>query len=180
MSPEYIVQKKSSFNCPLNLTEEKDNRAVERRSTCTRGVSTDDGLSEPNENQISQDKDDVSTPAAPPLTGGTKTLESLVRADIRRILEEEGSRIPSRTKLKVADTIMQLISCGSISVKDHKFPLLFGEGNSSCSMGMRLKDKQCFCGSIAETSTPKEDVPTSYGADSCRSEKGNSIKIEEN
>lgn len=202
MSPESIVQKKTSFNGSLilteynkgdglanasSLTEEKDNRVVGRQSTCTRGVSTDDGLSEPNENQVSQDKDEASEPpsaaAAAPLSGGTDTLESLVRADIRRILEEEGCRIPSRTKLKVADTIMQLISCGSISVKDHKFPLLLGKANSSCSMGMRLKDKQYFCGSIAETSTLKEDIPTlrrsSYNADSCRSDKENMIKIEE-
>ncbi|KAL8496514.1 hypothetical protein ACS0TY_020280 [Phlomoides rotata] len=197
MSPESIVRKKSSFNGSLNLTEynksdglanasalteEKDNRVVGRRSMCTRGVSTDDGLSEPNENQVSQYKDEASAPPSA-AAAQTDTLESLVRADIRRILEEEGCRIPSRTKLKVANTIVQLISCGSISVKDHKFPLMLGEVNSSCSMGMRLKDKQYFCGSIAETSMPKEDVPTlkrsSYNADSFRSNKENVIKSEE-
>ncbi|CAL9772626.1 unnamed protein product [Musa acuminata subsp. burmannicoides] len=55
--------------------------------------------------------------------GRTSTLESLIRDEPSqrkdlRIVEDEVF-IPSRAKLKAADMLVQLITCGSISVKDH-------------------------------------------------------------
>ena len=78
---------------------------------------------------------------------------------------------------------MQLISCGSISVKDHSFGLIplyrprfsdskfpsplystsvmLGEldclSDSSRLMGHRLEDKEYFSGSLVETKMPKEE-----------------------
>lgn len=122
-------------------------------------------------------------------------MESLIRADARklnsfRILEEEEFRMPSHAKLKTSNMIMQLISCGSISVKDHSFGLIptykprFSDskfpsplfstslmiGENSHRMGMMLEDKEYFSGSLLERSMAKEGVPvlkrsSSFNAD---------------
>lgn len=158
-----------------------------------RGVSTDDRLSGPAcPNEVPQLK---ATPdicrefvspqsSASSSSGGTDTLESLIRADARklnsfRILEEEEFRMPSNGKLKPSNMIMQLISCGSISVKNHSFGLiptykprfshskfpspLFSTslmmGENSHRMGMTSEDKEYFSGSLLERNMAKEGVP---------------------
>ncbi|XP_044958022.1 protein SOSEKI 3-like isoform X2 [Hordeum vulgare subsp. vulgare] len=57
--------------------------------------------------------------------GRVETLESLIRAEASRrssykVLEEEHLYGPMGVKLKPANLLMQLITCGSISVKDHR------------------------------------------------------------
>uniref|UniRef100_A0ACD5Y1M0 Uncharacterized protein n=1 Tax=Avena sativa TaxID=4498 RepID=A0ACD5Y1M0_AVESA len=58
--------------------------------------------------------------------GRVETLESLIRAEASRrssynkVLEEEHLYCPMGVKLKLANLLMQLITCGSISVKDHR------------------------------------------------------------
>ncbi|VAI87158.1 unnamed protein product [Triticum turgidum subsp. durum] len=58
--------------------------------------------------------------------GRVETLESLIRAEASRrssynkVLEEENLYGPMGVKLKPANLLMQLITCGSISVKDHR------------------------------------------------------------
>ncbi|XP_025981174.1 protein UPSTREAM OF FLC-like, partial [Glycine soja] len=59
----------------------------------------------------------------------TKTLEYLIRADASkvnnfRILEEEGMHMSTNTRMKASNLLMQLISCGSILVKNHSFGLI--------------------------------------------------------
>uniref|UniRef100_A0ACD6ALC5 Uncharacterized protein n=1 Tax=Avena sativa TaxID=4498 RepID=A0ACD6ALC5_AVESA len=58
--------------------------------------------------------------------GRVETLESLIRAEASRrscynkVLEEEHLYGPMGVKLKPANLLMQIITCGSISVKDHR------------------------------------------------------------
>lgn len=173
------------------------------RETCTRGVSTDERALEPECNEIYQNhvsrtnessgicRDSVSpmsSSSASSSAGKTETLESLIRADANkinsfRILEEEDIRMPSNAKLKATNVLMQLISCGSLSVKDHSFGLIptyrprflhskfasplystsimFGEldcvSDNSRMMGLRLEDKEYFSGSVIETKILKEE-----------------------
>ncbi|KAH6793988.1 hypothetical protein C2S52_004465 [Perilla frutescens var. hirtella] len=177
------------------------------------GVSTDDASLEPHQDQVSEVKEiaeNSGNPGSPPpavpgaasLSSGTDTLESLIRADVRklnsfRILEEEGFRFPSSSKLKIINMIMQLISCGYVQEKDHSFGLnptyrprfsgsrcqspLFSTSLTTLGeldhlpenarpMGIRVADKKCFSGSLAEKSVLEEDAPTlkrssSYNAD---------------
>ncbi|KAK4482661.1 hypothetical protein RD792_009826 [Penstemon davidsonii] len=220
MSPESSTGKNSSYNGSLSLTEykiykndgladastqteEKNAKRISKtRDTCTRGVSTDDVPLEPIQNEVPRIKptpeicrDFVSPPpstsSASSSSGRADTLESLIRADAKklnsfRILEEEEFRMPSNTKLKASNMLLQLISCGSISVKDHsfgliptykpsfsnsKFPyplfstsLMLGEldclAENPRVRGVRLEDKEYFSGSLVETSMVKEGVPT--------------------
>ncbi|KAJ4979270.1 hypothetical protein NE237_010050 [Protea cynaroides] len=190
-------------------TEVTSGRRYKAGETCTRGVSTDDGSVElecnwSRENQIPEAKekselcrDEVSPPPSSSSTsssgGKAETLESLIRADASkinsfRIVEEEGVCLPSNMKFKPANMLMQLVSCGSFSVKDHSFGLvptyrprfsyskfssplfsntiMLGEldclsGNSR-TKGLRLEDKEHFSGSLSETNTYREegDGPT--------------------
>ncbi|XP_010243223.1 PREDICTED: protein UPSTREAM OF FLC [Nelumbo nucifera] len=234
LSPDLRVGKNSSWAGSLSLTEYKvckgdgsidastqteesmkRNRAQE---TCTRGVSTDDGSSEPESNVNQQNqalkenselcRDEISPPPSSSSTssscGKIETLESLIRADASkinsfRILEEEEIRIPSNAKFKPANVLMQLISCGSISVKDHSFGLiptyrprfshskfpspLFSTsvmlGELDCLsenprlMSMRLEDKEYFSGSLIETKTQKgeEGLPVLKRSSSCNADR---------
>lgn len=203
---EYKVYKSDGLADASTQTEENSSKRVRARDTCMRGVSTDDGLVEAESSgvrssQVSRVKatpeisrDFVSPPpstsSATSSSGRTDTLESLIRADARkinsfRILEEEEFRMPSHSKLKASNMIMQLISCGSISVKDHsfgliptykprflhsKFPsplfstsLMLGEldclAENPRVMGMNLEDKEYFSGSFLERNMMKEGVP---------------------
>ncbi|XP_022853111.1 protein UPSTREAM OF FLC isoform X2 [Olea europaea var. sylvestris] len=213
---EYKVYQSNGLTDAFTQTEEHAGTAVRSRDTCTRGVSTDDGSleterNEPRQNQVPQVKetseicrDLVSPPTSISSTsstsGKTDTLESLIRADASklnsfRILEEEELRMPSNTKFKASNVLMQLITCGSIAVKDHKFGLiptykpsfshsefpspLFSTsvmlGELDCLsenprlMGVRLEDKEYFSGGLVETSVPTEEVTIkrslSYNAD---------------
>lgn len=225
VSPESSVGKNSSWNGSLSLveykvyksngladastqTDENGNVVNRARETCTRGVSTDEGMSEPessipHQNQISQvketseisrDSDSPPPSSSSASSSGTRTdtLESLIRADVSkfsgfRILEEEELRATSSSKFKASNMLMQLISCGSISVKDHAFGLIptykpsftnskfpshflsssFQLGDLDCLrensrlIGLRLEDKEYFSGSLVETNITKEEgVPT--------------------
>ncbi|XP_052200627.1 protein SOSEKI 3-like isoform X2 [Diospyros lotus] len=199
----YKVYKSKGLADASTQTEENASGTNKNRETCTRGVSTDDGSLE-LENNDSQDRgtgiketfavsgDTISPPpsssSASSSGGKTETLESLIRADASkinsfRILEEEEYRMPSNSKLRASNMFMQLISCGSISVKDHsfgliptyrprfshsKFPsplfstsLMLGELDCLTEnrrlMGLRLEDKEYFSGSLVETNMLKEE-----------------------
>ncbi|CAM8970552.1 unnamed protein product [Rhodiola kirilowii] len=164
--------------------------------TCTRGVSTEEGPLTPAlpstcQNQTPRVKKDSAisrNSGSPPCcssesssAGKTETLESLIKADAKKmnsfqILEEEDNSMTSNVRLKATNMIMQLISCGSISVKDHslgliptykprfsssKFPsplyssVLLGEMDylyeNPRKVGLKLEDKEYFSGSLIET-----------------------------
>ncbi|KAK9279861.1 hypothetical protein L1049_013543 [Liquidambar formosana] len=199
---EYKVYKSDGSADASTQTDENVSRP-KTRETCTRGVSTDDGSIEPEcpelyQNQIPRVKENSEicreTVSPPPSSstsssgGKTETLESLIRADASkinsfRILEEEDIRMPPNAKLKATNVLMQLISCGSISVKDHsfgviptyrprfshsKFPsplfstsIMLGEldclSENPRLMGLRLEDKEYFSGSLIETKMLKEE-----------------------
>lgn len=122
--------------------------------------------------------------------GKSESLESLIRADNAatnsfRIPEEDDIVVPTCPKLRPANVLMQLITCGSLSVKDHdniglvgaykprfpnlKFPsplisrsMMMGEldylSENPRFIGTRFEDKEYFSGSIIETKTQR-DVP---------------------
>uniref|UniRef100_A0A5B7AKA3 SOSEKI DIX-like domain-containing protein n=1 Tax=Davidia involucrata TaxID=16924 RepID=A0A5B7AKA3_DAVIN len=200
---EYKVYKNDGLADASTQTEENVSRVNKARETCTRGVSTDDRSLESENNETYQDqvplaketseisRDSISpapsSSTASSLGGKIETLESLIRADASkinsfRIIEQEEFQMPSSTKLKASNMLMQLISCGSISVKDHNFGLipnykprfshskfpspLFSTsimlGELDCLtenprlMGLRLEDKEYFSGSLVETNILKE------------------------
>ncbi|KAJ9188783.1 hypothetical protein P3X46_000147 [Hevea brasiliensis] len=200
---EYKIYKSDGLADASTQTEENVSRP-KSRETCTRGVSTDDNSSEHEYNNNYQnrvpcvkEKSDISenSVSPPPSSssasssgGKTETLESLIRADVNkinsfRILEEEEIRMPANSKIKATNMLMQLISCGSISVKDHSFGLvptyrprfshskfaspLFSTsislGELDCLsenprlIGLRLEDKEYFSGSLVETKMLKEE-----------------------
>ncbi|XP_065029524.1 protein SOSEKI 3-like isoform X2 [Musa acuminata AAA Group] len=175
-------------------------------ATCIRGISTDDGsidleFEEKRWNRDMRSKEGSETGGyeispAPTLSsessssGKTETLESLIRADAGkvnsfRILEEEEVLFDTGPKVRSTNVLMQLITCGSISVKDHhsfglvptykprfshaKFPSpMFG---GSMTLGeidylsedprlirMRLDEKEYFSGSLIETKKHKDTV----------------------
>ncbi|GAB2275136.1 hypothetical protein Dimus_009898 [Dionaea muscipula] len=194
-------------------TEESDWKAKPSES-CTRGVSTDDGMLEGecsrqilNHAQCSQNNSSIQDTCSPILCSSseslsgrkTETLESLIRADLGKInssrIHEDGIvRMSPNTKPKASSMLMQLISCGSISVKDHSFGLipsyspglshpkfpspLFSTsvmlGELDCLsenrrlLGLKLEDKEYFSGSLIETKILKD------GADGCASLKRSS------
>ncbi|GFQ05216.1 protein upstream of flc [Phtheirospermum japonicum] len=182
---EYKVYKNDGLSDASTQTDENAPQTAKTRDTCT---STDDNINaHPNQSAPSPPP---STSSASSSSGPTETLESLIRADAKklnsfRILEEEEFRMPN-AKLKASNMIMQLISCGSITVKDHSFGLvptykprfshsrfpapLFSSslmlGEIDClaedprlMRGMKLEDKEYFSGSLVETSMVKEGVP---------------------
>ncbi|XP_055960286.1 protein SOSEKI 3 [Mercurialis annua] len=200
---EYKVCKSDGLADASTQTEENVSRP-KSRETCTRGVSTDDNSSEHecNDNyqnhlpRVKENSDTSENSVSPPppsssasSSGGkTETLESLIRADVNkinsfRILEEEEIRMPGNPRIKASNMLMQLISCGSISVKDHSFGLiptyrprfshskfpspLFSTsvmlGELDCLsenprlMGLKLEDKEYFSGSLIETKMLKEE-----------------------
>lgn len=198
---EYKICKSDGATDASTQTEENVSKP-KARETCTRGVSTDDGSLEAERNEIYQNQvpcmkenseicresiSPLSTSSASSSGGKTETLDSLIRADACkinsfRILEEEEVRMAPATKLKATNMLMQLISCGSISVKDHSFGLiptyrprfshskfpspLFSTsimlGELDCfaenprMMGLKVEDKEYFSGSLIETKMLKE------------------------
>lgn len=202
---QYKVNKSDGLTDASTQTEESSSRGVRTQDTCTRGVSTEDGSLEPESGKTSENKvpriketSDIcsdlvspppSTSSAPSSSGRIDTLESLIRSDARkfnsfRILEEEEFRIPSGMKFKPSNMLMQLISCGSISVKDLSFGLIptykpkfsyskFASPLFSTSsmlgehdylvenprlMRMKLEDKEYFSASLVETNMAEEGV----------------------
>ncbi|CAN0916480.1 Protein SOSEKI 3 [Linum grandiflorum] len=204
LSPESGVGKNSSWNGSLGLTEYKvyksdrvvhtstqTDEEVSKAVTCTRGVSTDDGTLEKHENSSFSPPASTSG-ASNSSSGRTETLESLIRADANkinsfRILEEEDVRMSANPRLKATNVLMQLISCGSVSVKDHSFghiptykprfshskygspllssSILLGELESLSDhprlMSMRLEDKEYFSGSLIESKLLNEEAKRS-------------------
>ncbi|KAJ8439287.1 hypothetical protein Cgig2_016835 [Carnegiea gigantea] len=219
-SPESRTGSHNSWGASLSLTDckvsesegatdastqtEENVKKDGPKETCTRGVSTDDGIldGEPDENPETNAataklnsgtcSDSVSPPpsssSATSSGGKAETLENLIRADAGKInsfrrSEEDDIRIPSNSRTKASSVLMQLISCGSISVKDHSFGLIpmhrprfldskfpsplystsvmLGEldclSDSSIVMGHRMEDKEYFSGSLVETKMPKEE-----------------------
>ncbi|XP_027342362.1 protein UPSTREAM OF FLC-like [Abrus precatorius] len=193
---EYKINKSDGFADASTQTEET-------QKTCTRGVSTDDGSIESECREICQIQlpqvkdspeiceDTVSPPpstSSPSSSGGkTETLESLIRADVSkmnsfRFLDDEGIGMQTNTRLKASNLLMQLISCGSISVKNHsvglipsykagfshsKFPsplfstsVMLGEFDCLAEkpkvMGLKLEDKECYSGSLVESKIMKD------------------------
>ncbi|PHU03795.1 hypothetical protein BC332_29046 [Capsicum chinense] len=225
---EYKIYKTENLADASTQTDENASKATPPE-TCTRGVSTDDGSIEPENNEIhevqvqptnqsAQICRETVSPApssssASSSGGRTDTLESLIRADINklnsfRIIEGEEFRVP-KTKLKPSNVLMQLISCGSISVKDHSFGLIptyrprfshskfpsplfstsLSLGDFDCLaenprfMGLRLEDKEYFSGSLLETNVPKEPTllkrSSSFNADRTNKELGDSVEEKE-
>ncbi|KAK4780170.1 hypothetical protein SAY87_016276 [Trapa incisa] len=198
---EYKVCKGDGLADASTQTEETVSRYI-TRETCTRGVSTDNGLvdefSDTYQNKASSLKENrelrgesVSpqpTSSSASSAGKNDTLESLIRADASkinsfRILEEEEIQAPTNGRLKATNMLMQLISCGSISVKDNSFGLIpmyrskfspsrfpspmfstsmiLGEldylSENPRLMGLRLEDKEYFSGSLIETRILQKD-----------------------
>ncbi|RDX88131.1 Protein UPSTREAM OF FLC [Mucuna pruriens] len=200
---EYKIYKTDGLADASTQTEENVSRSRAQK-TCTRGVSTEDGSLESECHEICQAevpqvkhtpqicRDTVSPPpstsSSSSFVGKAETLESLIRADASkvnsfRILEEEGARMPTNTRLKASNLLMQLISCGSISVKNHSFGLIpsykpsfssskfpsplfstsFMLGEFDCLaenpklMNLRLEDKEYFSGSLVETKIKEGD-----------------------
>ncbi|KAJ6715705.1 UPSTREAM OF FLC PROTEIN (DUF966) [Salix koriyanagi] len=196
VSPESTGGKKSSWNGSLSLTEYKI-----YKSDGFTNASTQTEENECNENdqnrfpEVKENSEICENPVSPHPSsssasssgGKTETLESLIRADVNkinsfRILEEEDIRMPNNARLKASSMLMQLISCGSISVKDNSFGLvptyrprfthskfpspLFSTsmmlGELDClsenprMMGLRLEEKEYFSGSLIETKMLKE------------------------
>ncbi|XP_050368312.1 protein SOSEKI 3 [Argentina anserina] len=203
---EYKVYKSDGLADASTQTEENVNKP-KALETCTRGVSTDEGSLEPDCSYyqeripcLKENSEICSGSVSPPASsssasssgGKTETLESLIRADVSkinsfRILEEEELRMPNHARFKAGNVLMQLISCGSISVKDHSFGLIptykprFSHSkfpsplfSSSIMLGeldslsenprlkcMSLEDKEYFSGSLIESKVRKEeDGPT--------------------
>ncbi|XP_021724392.1 protein UPSTREAM OF FLC-like [Chenopodium quinoa] len=198
---EYKLPKSEGAADASTQTEENP-RQVNQKETCTRGVSTDDGTLGGEQHEDTQNHADSSkqnpeisgNSVSPPTSssasssgGKAETLESLIRSDLSKInsfrrLEVEDMQMPSSSKMKASNMLMQLISCGSISVKDHSFGLIplyrprfsdskfpsplystsvmLGEldclSDNSRLMGLRLEDKEYFSGSLVETKMPKE------------------------
>ncbi|KAL6195841.1 hypothetical protein ACLB2K_031458 [Fragaria x ananassa] len=199
---EYKVYKSDGLADASTQTEENVNKP-KALETCTRGVSTDEGSLEPDcsdyqdripclkeNSEICSDSNSppASSSSASSSGGKAETLESLIRADVSkinsfRILEEEELRMPNHARLKAGNVLMQLISCGSISVKDHsfgliptykprfshsKFPsplfsssIMLGELDSLSEnarlKGLRSEDKEYFSGSLIESKVLKEE-----------------------
>ncbi|KAL9688078.1 hypothetical protein QQ045_032491 [Rhodiola kirilowii] len=171
------------------------------QDTCTRGVSAEDVSSTPileptprNKIPLVQKNSVLSrTSESPHHCSGEsssaekiESLASLIRADAIkknsiRILEEENiSKSPNT--LKAMNMIMHLISCGSISEKDHssgifpaykprfsssKFPspvysssVLLGELDCMSAkprdMGLKMEEKEYFSGGLIETKMLRE------------------------
>ncbi|XP_077244936.1 UPSTREAM OF FLC protein (DUF966) isoform X2 [Tasmannia lanceolata] len=114
----------------------------------------------------------------PPSSSSPETLESLIKADGRVVncsISAEEAEIRDHTAInhqsgKISNVLIQLISCGSMSVKENKFSLIShyrarlpsGSSNQGkeieCVMetsnnfkGIQLEDKEYFSGSLIET-----------------------------
>ncbi|XP_038971276.1 uncharacterized protein LOC103698807 isoform X2 [Phoenix dactylifera] len=195
---EYRVEKVIGARDASTQTEDNGGR-----KTRTARVSTDDGLlgtecnGSHHHNRSPRSVEGleiVGDESSPPWSasslgdGKMDTLENLIRAEAAfrannfRITEES----PMRVKLKAADLLMQLISCGSISAKGygHGFELVpayrprFAHANFSSpvvlgELGSRLENSRptglCdyFGRSLIEAKNPKEEL----GASSCEDDR---------
>uniref|UniRef100_A0A1J3J193 SOSEKI DIX-like domain-containing protein n=1 Tax=Noccaea caerulescens TaxID=107243 RepID=A0A1J3J193_NOCCA len=197
---EYKVYKSEGLADASTQTDETVNSCSKTSvETFSRGVATDEEVSsEPEsiEDESCAGKETESgeisrNSVSPPSSNGAKTdtLESLIRADVSkmssfRILEQEDVRMHANPRLKASNMLMQLISCGSISVKDNNFGLVptykprFGHSKFQSSffsssfmlgdldrlsetpslMSLRMEEKEYFSGSLVETKLQKKDA----------------------
>ncbi|KAG0453297.1 hypothetical protein HPP92_025961 [Vanilla planifolia] len=181
-----------------------------QKDTHSRGVSTDGGLldfdSHSSRSNIAMGykevsvscRDEISPTPATTIASSSgrkmETLETLIKADASkinsfRIIEEEEMLIPTGPRLKATNVLMQLITCGSISVKDHhsfslvptykprfsqiKYPstmfassVMLGEldylSEKPSLIGLGIEDKEYFSGSLIETKKHMEDVRADF------------------
>lgn len=194
---EYKIYKTEGLADASTQTEENI-RANKGQETCTRGVSTDDMAIESLDNVSPQNQappvrnnSEIQIDPSPPSSscstmGKTDTLESLIKADasmFNSFKRMEDGQMAVNPRLRATDLLMQLISCGSITVKDHNFGLIpsykprFSDskfasplystsvmlGEHDCLpdnprfMSMRLEDKEYFSGSIVEAKLRQEE-----------------------
>nr|XP_016504821.1 PREDICTED: protein UPSTREAM OF FLC-like [Nicotiana tabacum] len=156
----------SSCNGSLRLKENKINNTVGLADASTQNQENGSrkGVSMTNESaDICRASDG----------GRSDTLISLIRSDVSKLssfktlASKEGRG--SSAKLKPSNMLMQLISCGSISVEDHRFGLIhtykprLSLGKLDCLTRnqrlMGLENEEYFCGSWMEPTIPKERVP---------------------
>ncbi|KAL5221224.1 hypothetical protein ABZP36_025937 [Zizania latifolia] len=197
---EYRVCKPIGAQDASTQTDDSERDAPER-ITSTTGVCTEDGTSDAEIQECHQRSTQASPKGpgvvreSPPVCpsdaspgGRVETLESLIRAEASRrssfrVLEEEHLFGPMSVKFKPANLLMQLITCGSISVKDHRsfgliptyrprftqveFPspmfstplALWHLDNMSCNtrtIGLRVPESEYFSGGLAETKKQEE------------------------
>lgn len=135
---EYRVCKPIGAQDASTQTDDSE-RDVSRKHARTARICTEDGTSDA-EIQECHERSTQASPKGPGIVrespqvcssdaspgGRVETLESLIRAEASRrssynkVLEEEHLYGPMGMKLKPANLLMQLITCGSISVKDHR------------------------------------------------------------
>ncbi|KAG9453647.1 hypothetical protein H6P81_006551 [Aristolochia fimbriata] len=188
---EYKVYKAETTNetalKAADASTQTDDRSRRRRKSAAREDREQE--TKPDQLQeeiISTDETELSREeiSPPPSTSSPETLESLMKADGRvtlSVIEEADIRDRSTNhpsgRMKASTVLMQLISCGSISVKDHGLSLIShykgrlprgGGGSSSGGSdqaakdienlidnptfgAVRLEDKEYFSGSLIET-----------------------------
>lgn len=196
---EYRVGKPIGAQDASTQTDDSE-RDVTEKHTRT-GVCTEDGASGAEIQEYHQRSTQVSPKGpgivreSPPVClsdaspgDRIETLESLIRAEASRrssfrVLEEEHLFGPMGVKLKPVNLLMQLITCGSISVKDHRrfgliptyrprftqveFPspvfstpmALRHFDNIPCNartIGVRVAESEYFSGSLDETEKQEE------------------------
>uniref|UniRef100_A0A0E0AYZ1 SOSEKI DIX-like domain-containing protein n=1 Tax=Oryza glumipatula TaxID=40148 RepID=A0A0E0AYZ1_9ORYZ len=134
---EYRVCKPIGAQDASTQTDDSERDAPERNSrmagVCTENSTSDSEIQEchPRSTQPSPKGPGVVRESPPVCSsdaspgGRVETLESLIRAEASRrssfrALEEEHLFAPMGVKFKPANLLMQLITCGSISVKDHR------------------------------------------------------------
>lgn len=127
------------------------------------------------------------TGSATGTSGRIDTLESLIRAEASkrnnfRVVEEEEIFSPEDEKLKPANLLLQLVTCGSLLVKDHKgfgivptyrprftqigFPSpvfstlrdLDRLSESTRAVGLRVEEADYSSGNLVEAKKHKEDL----------------------
>ncbi|KAJ6810062.1 putative serine/arginine repetitive matrix protein 1 isoform X1 [Iris pallida] len=198
---EFRVYKPAGAADASTQTDDAGRRKAREKGqgTCTRGVSTEDGPEgyefeegrRRNQAPVVEEISPVQTSSSASSSGGKmETLESLIRADARkmnsfRILEGEEVYLPTGSRLRATNVLMQLITCGSLSVKDHnrfgivptykttyshvKYPspmfagsMVLGEldclSENPRLTGLRMEEKEYFSGSLIETKKHKEET----------------------
>ncbi|KAJ3689345.1 hypothetical protein LUZ61_018509 [Rhynchospora tenuis] len=125
-------------------------------------------------------------------SGRIDTLESLIRAEASkrnnfRVVEEEEVFSPEDERLKPANLLLQIVTCGSLAVKDHKgfglvptyrprftqigFPSpvfstlkdLDRMSENTRAVGLRVEEAEYYSGSMIEGKKHREDLSTGSG-----------------
>ncbi|ERN10275.1 hypothetical protein AMTR_s00178p00038720 [Amborella trichopoda] len=207
---EYKVYKaeamaETSFKAAADASTQTDEKRRKGRENLNRGVSTE----EDNNNEVpfanfSSElcREEISPPPSSSSPSSdfkenpTETLESLIRSDFRTASREPEVQVDMVSNVKVgkaSSVLMQLISCGSISVKDYGVNLLtHGKpklaprdsnqvreleyvAESGRFNGVSLEDKEYFSGSVFESNKERGSDEmlqslkrsSSYNADRC-------------